>query len=63
MEEVREEFFPENQIYLEDELGDVLWNYFCFLKSLEMEGKISSVEKIFERSYIKLSERIGENLD
>lgn len=58
MDEVKAEYRNNNHIYLEDELGDVFWNYICFLESLQKEWKISSVEKVFERSYTKLSERI-----
>ena len=48
-----------NQVYLEDELWDVLWDYLCLLNSLEKEGKISSVEKVLERAYTKYSGRIN----
>lgn len=47
-----------HQVYLEDELGDVLWDYLCLLNSLKAEWKISSVEKVLERAFKKYSERI-----
>jgi len=47
-----------HQVYLEDELGDVLWDYLCLLNSLKVEWKISSVEKVLERAFKKYSERI-----
>ena len=49
-----------HQVYLEDELGDVLWDYLCLLNSLKNEWKITSVEKIFDRALTKFSGRINE---
>ena len=46
------------QVFLEDELGDVFWDYICLLESLELSGKISK-EKVFERCYRKFSERLS----
>lgn len=63
LEEVQEEIKEENSVYLEDELGDVFWDYLCLLHSLENEWKISSVEKVFERCYKKFGERVGYNWD
>jgi NTP pyrophosphatase (non-canonical NTP hydrolase) len=48
-----------NKVYLEDELGDVLWDFLCLLNSLKLEWKISSVEKIIDRAWTKFSWRIN----
>ena len=60
MDEVKIEIQEWKKVLLEDELGDVFWDYICFLESLEAEGKISK-EKVFERCWMKFSERL--NLD
>ena len=60
-EEVEEQLKDNNSVYLEDELWDVFWDYMCLLYSLKSEWKITSVEKVFERAYKKLSERIWNN--
>ena len=49
-----------NKVYLEDELGDVLWDYLCLLNSLKSEWKITSVEKVIDRALTKFSWRINE---
>jgi NTP pyrophosphatase (non-canonical NTP hydrolase) len=59
--EAQAENKDHNQVYLEDELGDVFWDYMMLVHALESEGKISSVEKVFARCYKKFSERIGED--
>ncbi len=59
LKEVEEELKEKNSVYLEDELWDVFWTYVCFLQSLKAEGKITSLERVFERSYKKFSERIS----
>jgi len=56
--EVKEELSSGKQCLLEDELGDILWVYLCFVHNLEVEGKIS-MPKVFERSLIKYSERVN----
>nr|MDD3719827.1 MazG nucleotide pyrophosphohydrolase domain-containing protein [Candidatus Gracilibacteria bacterium] len=61
IEETKDEIKYNNSVYLEDELGDVFWDYMCLLQSLQKRGYISSVEKVFERSYKKFSERIEAN--
>ncbi|MDD2693875.1 MAG: MazG nucleotide pyrophosphohydrolase domain-containing protein [Candidatus Gracilibacteria bacterium] len=58
MNEVKEELENGKQVYLEDELGDVFWDYICLLENLEQEGKINK-EKVFERCYTKFSERLN----
>lgn len=56
--EVKEELSSGKQCFLEDELGDILWVYLCFVHNLEVEGKIS-MSKVFERSLIKYTERVN----
>lgn len=59
IQETIEEYKNNNQIYLEDELGDILWDYINLLINLENENKIHSIEKIFQRANTKYSERIN----
>ena len=56
MKEVKVELSSGKQCYLEDELGDLLWVYLCFVHNLEVEGKVS-MSKVFERSLLKYQER------
>ncbi|WP_256383230.1 MazG nucleotide pyrophosphohydrolase domain-containing protein [Photobacterium toruni] len=56
--EVKAEIENNKQCFLEDELGDVLWNYICLLHHLEYEKKIS-VESVFNRVVNKYSERVN----
>jgi hypothetical protein len=44
-------------VYLENELGDVFWDYICLLNSLKVEWKIDSIDSVLKRSYDKFSER------
>lgn len=60
IEEAKQEL-NTNNVYLEDELGDILWDYLCLLNSLKFENKITSIEKVLERAYKKFSQRIDEN--
>jgi len=60
LQEVLDENKLNNSIYLEDELWDVLWCYLNLLHSLKNEWKITSVKKVFERSYKKFTWRIEE---
>ncbi|MDQ7022638.1 MAG: MazG nucleotide pyrophosphohydrolase domain-containing protein [Candidatus Gracilibacteria bacterium] len=60
LEEALDENRLNNSVHLEDELGDVLWCYLGLLNGLKSEGKITSVEKVFERSYNKFTGRIKE---
>lgn len=57
LDEVHEELIKNRNVYLEDELGDVLWDYLNLLKNLEKEGKIE-LENVFERCNKKYSERL-----
>lgn len=60
-EEASEENCKNNHVFLEDELGDIFWNFCCLLSSLEREGKISERNAVFRRAYAKFSQRIGED--
>jgi len=55
--EVCAELASGRQCYLEDELGDVLWDYLNALTALEKSHKIS-VEKVLQRACRKYEERI-----
>lgn len=63
LSEVEQELKDNNSVYLEDELWDILWNYLCLLHSLESEWKITSIDKVIERSYNKFTGRIWVNWD
>jgi NTP pyrophosphatase (non-canonical NTP hydrolase) len=56
--EVKEEARDDNAVYLEDELGDILWDYMNMLYIFEQEGKIGSIQAVFDRSMKKYSERV-----
>jgi len=56
--EVCAELSSGRQCYLEDELGDVLWDYLNALTALEKSHKIS-VEKVLQRACRKYEERIS----
>lgn len=58
MDEVNEELKTWKQVYLEDELWDVFWDYICLLENLEQEWKISKA-KVFDRCWTKFSERLN----
>ena len=58
MHEVKAEMNTWKRVLLEDELGDVFWDYICFLESLEQEWKIIK-EKVYERAWTKFSERLN----
>ncbi|MRI34607.1 nucleotide pyrophosphohydrolase [Endozoicomonas sp. OPT23] len=58
LDEVAEELESGRRCYLEDELGDVLWDYLNLLTSLEQEGRIS-IESVLERADRKYHERIS----
>ena len=63
LEEVKAEIMDNNSVYLEDELWDIFWDYLCLLHALENEWKITSVEKVFKRSYAKFSGRVWVDWD
>ena len=52
------EYKAEKQVYLEDELGDILWDYLNLLTNLESEKKIN-LEKVFIRANKKYNQRIS----
>ncbi len=55
--EVKDELCLKRQCFLEDELGDLLWNFVCTLEHLEREGKISKTA-VFRRAKKKYAERV-----
>jgi len=57
LEEVKEEMDAGKQAFLEDELGDVLWDYLHLLYNLDQERKIK-FENVFSRSLKKYTERV-----
>ncbi len=58
VEEVREEIAEDRLCHLEDELGDVLWNYLNVLKALEREKGIDP-KKVLGRACSKYEERVS----
>lgn len=58
IEEAEIEAKNQKQIFLEDELGDIFWDYMNLLVNLENEKKIN-LEKVFERSAKKYTQRIN----
>ncbi|CAM3652322.1 MazG nucleotide pyrophosphohydrolase domain-containing protein [Parendozoicomonas haliclonae] len=57
VDEVAEEVHAGRRCYLEDELGDVLWDYLNLVICLEQEQGISA-ERVIERAIAKYGERI-----
>ena len=57
LDEVKAEIESGRQPHLEEELGDVLWDYLNLLTALESEGRIA-LAKVFERATLKYRERI-----
>ena len=58
VEEVREEIKPNNQPYLEDELGDILWGWITLVEKLKDKGYVTSTNRVIERCLSKYEERI-----
>lgn len=58
LDEVEEELRSERQPHLEEELSDVLWDYFNLLLCLEREEKID-LGRVFERAVTKFDERVS----
>lgn len=56
LHEVEEEIRLGRSCFLEDELGDVFWDFLNLLQCLENENKID-IDRVFERSFQKYSER------
>jgi len=59
VKEAKDEYRKDNVVYLEDELGDIFWNYIMLLQSLETKGYIRSVENVFTHAEEKFKERVG----
>lgn len=57
VDEVNEEIANKRVCFLEDELGDVLWDYLNALVALEEEQGIN-IESVLTRSLSKYNERI-----
>ena len=57
IQEAQEENKEKNHIKLEDELGDILWDYANLLVNLEHEQKIN-LNNVFQRAVKKYEERI-----
>ena len=56
--EVEEAISSQGIAHIEDELGDVLWDYLNLLRCLSTERNIS-IESVFERALRKYDERIS----
>lgn len=57
IKEVEEELRKNRRLHLEDELGDILWDYLHLIHSLEDEERIS-VENVISRCEKKYGERV-----
>ncbi len=57
LEEAMAELTKDNVVYLEDELGDIFWDYCLLLSYLENQGYIDSVDAVFAQSVQKYQER------
>lgn len=57
VEEVKQEIPKRRKPYLEDELGDILWDYLNSVLALEKEAGIS-MDSVLKRACIKYEERI-----
>ena len=58
IEEAFDEIKKDNSVYLEDELWNIFWTYITLLQWLKKRWYISSVEKVFDRSYKKFNWRL-----
>jgi len=58
LDEVLEEIPLNRRCYLEQELGDLLWDYLNILLSLEKESDIK-LESVLERACIKYEQRVS----
>lgn len=61
VQEVRAEIITNRQCFIEDELGDLLWNFVCVLQHLELENKINK-RKVYQRVVQKYRDRVTERL-
>lgn len=58
IDEVLEELPKSRQLYLEEELGDVLWDYLNVLVALQQEQGIE-FDKVIERACRKYEQRVS----
>ncbi|PNH89418.1 MazG nucleotide pyrophosphohydrolase domain-containing protein [Vibrio diazotrophicus] len=58
LDEVLEEIPLNRRCYLEQELGDLLWDYLNLLLALESETEIQ-LESVLERACIKFQQRVS----
>jgi NTP pyrophosphatase (non-canonical NTP hydrolase) len=58
IEEVEEELHGEQVVYLEDELGDVLWDYISLLVTLDSDNRIT-LEQVLTHVEEKYQERVS----
>lgn len=58
LDEVLEEIPLNRRCYLEQELGDLLWDYLNLLLALESETEIQ-LESVLERACIKFEQRVN----
>ena len=58
IQEVSDEIRPDNIVFLEDELGDIFWDYCNLLLCLQKEWKIRSWQDVFVRARRKYTERV-----
>lgn len=57
IDEVKEEYIEKKQVYLEDELCDVIWSIFRMIEIMDRENSVDKT-RIFDRVIKKYSERI-----
>ncbi len=57
IEEAKAEHKKNNAVYLEDELGDILWDYIMLLKTLQRDGYIRDINNVFTHAVEKYEER------
>jgi len=59
VDEAIEEFKKDNAVHLEDELGDIFWDYVMLLQVLKRDGYIRSIENVFTHAEEKFTDRLG----
>lgn len=57
IDEAKEEYIEKKQVYLEDELCDVVWSIFRMIEIMDRENSVNK-SRIFDRVIKKYSERI-----
>ena len=62
IEEMHSELKKDNTIYLEEELGDIFWDYLNLIHILKEKGYIESYTNIFKASRKKFKARIHGDL-